>query len=431
MPPQHGKSLHASILFPAYCLGRNPRRKIIMSSYSGNIAARFGREVRNLCSSPTYKSLFPKAQLSEDSQAKNKFDTTEGGYYIAAGREGSITSYGADIMILDDLFSNRLEAESTIIRDSVWDVYTSVYRTRMHAQSSIVMLMTRWHEDDLIGRVLASEEGWDVLELPALAVESDEYRREGEALWPDRFPTSYLTEIKKQSPDLFQCMYQCRPIDLANAKFKREWIKTWDADLLPSGLNYYITVDLASSMRDGADDTVVMVTAMGHDRSVYVIEYTAAHLDPSETIEEIFRLASIYRPVAVGVETVAYQSALKHFLEKEMVARYRVQKIQPLNIVPIKTPTDRSKQDKILNTLLPFIKNGLVKTAPNGMDKLLNQLLSFPKGAHDDVIDALAMAADLWQVPQLNLLANIQKPIKADKAEKDLVKAMRQKLLHK
>lgn len=394
-PPQHMKSLHSSVIFPSYCLGRNPSRRVIMASFSGLVASRFGRNVRNISQLPVTRLIFPELHLSEDSQAKNKFDTTAGGYYIAAGRDGSITSYGADIMILDDLYANKQEAESEVIRENIWDTYLTVFKTRLNKDSALVMLMTRWHDDDLIGRVLALEPDakWEVIELPAIAKEDDEFRKKGEALWPEKYPLEYLEGLRKLDPDVFSCMYQCEPTNELTAEFKRDWFKYFQDHECPSNLRVYITVDLAISKKESADESSIMVTGITSDMSAYILDYRHGKMDPSEVINTIFELNDLYKPIHVGIESVAYQQALIHFLEKEMRVRKKFMSIEEIR-------TTQDKEIKIRG-LIAYYKTGRIYHRAGGFCSALEQqLLRFPRGVHDDIIDSLAMSLHLWEAPQ-------------------------------
>jgi predicted phage terminase large subunit-like protein len=395
---------------------------VLESSFSGNIAARFGRQVRNISQLPLTRLIFPALELSEDSQAKNKFDTTEGGYYVAAGRDGSITSYGADIMILDDLYSNKGEADSETIRDNIWDTYLTVFRTRLHQDSALVLLMTRWHDADLIGKVLGLEGRddqvrdpntgawrtrrpddpedlergtWHVVDFPAIATKDDGFRKTGEALWPEKYPLDYLRSLEKLNPDVFSCMYQCTPLNEATSEFKRSWFRSYEPDELPSNLRIYITVDLAISKKDTADEVSIIVTGITSDLSVYILDHRHGRpnegFDPSETIEHIFQLADLYRPIEIGVEAVQYQAALVHFMEKEMKKRGKI-----LNISEIHTTSDKEMK---IRGLIPYYKMGRIYHLRGECNDVENQLLRFPKGANDDMIDSLAMAIPLWEAP--------------------------------
>lgn len=200
-PPRHTKSELATRRFPAWYLGRHSNAQVISASYNSELASDFGREVRNLVAHPTYSQIFPGVGLSEDSQAANRWHLKSGGQYIAAGVGTAITGRGANLIIVDDPIKDRQEADSETTRARIWDWYRSVLYTRLMPGGSIVLIQTRWHDDDLAGRLLMeAEEGgdqWDIVELPALARGEDPLGREkGEALWPEWYPEERLLQIK-------------------------------------------------------------------------------------------------------------------------------------------------------------------------------------------------------------------------------------------
>ena len=185
MPPRHGKSTLASVAFPAWHMGRNPDHEFISCSYSGSLAMGFSRKVRQLLREPTYKTAF-KTRLDPDSQSAEAWLTTAGGGYVAAGVGGGITGKGAHILVIDDPVKNRDDAESQNNRDSNWDWYTSTAYTRLAPGGGVLVILTRWHDDDLAGRLLrAGTEGgdeWEVVSYPAIAEEDEQFRQAGEAL---------------------------------------------------------------------------------------------------------------------------------------------------------------------------------------------------------------------------------------------------------
>lgn len=388
MPPQHGKSLHSSIYLPSWFLGRNPNKKIIMSSYSGEVAARFGRRVRNIMQHPMYSKMFPGVQLMDDSRAADRFETNHGGYYIASGRDGSITSFSADLLILDDLFANKIEGDSELIRSRVWEAWTSVYSTRLHNDSAVVMLMTRWHEDDLIGRLLALEPNkWRVLSLPAIAEADETFRQSGEPLWPIRYPLEYLAGLRKLDPVTYECMYQCNPIAEGTAEFKREWFRYYDTT--PQNLRVTMTVDPAIGKKQENDESAISVVGIDNINNKYVLEVAHARLNPSELIDQIFLLAKKWQPKEIGVETVAYQQALSHFLSLEMKNRNQFYSVREIR-------SHTNKEERIRG-LIPHYSSGSVFHSRD-MAYLESQLLRFPRGMHDDVIDSLAMQCQMWAI---------------------------------
>lgn len=217
MPPRHGKSELTSRRFPPYCLGRNPEREIISASYGSDLAVDFGREVRNTVSGDAFRALFQDVKLSPDSSAKDRWHTNYGGGYIAAGVGTAITGRGADILNIDDPVKDRATAESEIFRDSTWAWYRSTAYTRLEKDAAVVVTMTRWHEDDLAGRLLQQAEidgdKWDVLCLPAISPE-------GEALWPEKYDREALDQIR-------------RVLEL------REWGALYEQNPRPAGSSFF------------------------------------------------------------------------------------------------------------------------------------------------------------------------------------------------
>ena len=199
MPPRHGKSTLASVSFPAWHLGRNPEHEFISCSYSGSLAMGFSRKVRQLLREPTYKTAF-QTRLDPDSQSAEAWLTTGGGGYVAAGVGGGITGKGAHVLVIDDPIKNREDSESENNRSANWDWYTSTAYTRLAPGGGILVILTRWHDDDLAGRLLkASDEGgdvWEVVRYPAIAEEKEEYRDHGEALPPESYSLAALSQIR-------------------------------------------------------------------------------------------------------------------------------------------------------------------------------------------------------------------------------------------
>lgn len=237
VPPQHGKSLGASVLLPAYMLGADPDRKIAVASYNATLASRFNKRVQRLLDSEKYISLFPATRikpLSGKSEYVRTSTQTEiinrTGELFSVGREGSLTGNEVDVFILDDLYKDAMEANSPVVRDNCWEWYTSVVKTRMHNDSSELIVFTRWHEEDLIGTILSRERHtlltdwgqidalapneWLVLNFEALKdslpTEVDP-RGEGEALWPQKHSRQLLLEKRSLDPLRFSCMFQGRP----------------------------------------------------------------------------------------------------------------------------------------------------------------------------------------------------------------------------
>src|SRR4030042_1822890 len=225
-PPRHSKSEFASVRFPAWCIGRHPDWQIISTSYGDLLAGGFGGEVLNLVRSHEFRRLFPCTTLRRDTQSKSEWRTDQGGVFHAAGTGGSTTGKGAHLFGIDDPIKTREEADSITHRDKLWRWYWGVARTRLMPGGRIVLMMTRWHEDDLAGRLLKSvAEPWEVLELKALTKTDD-----GEqALWTEWYPETELKRLREQLVEAgrsreWTAQYQQEPVAESGAYFLREWV---------------------------------------------------------------------------------------------------------------------------------------------------------------------------------------------------------------
>ena len=227
MPPRHGKSELTSHWFPAWYLSLNPTKRVILCSYEADFAASWGRRVRQTIEE--HGEALGVA-LSADSRAAHRWQLTAGGGMMTAGVRGPITGKGGDVIIVDDPVKNFEEAYSPTIRQHVWDWWTSTLRTRLEPGAAIVVVMTRWHEDDLAGRLLAQERGWREIRMPAICESDDDPigRAQGDALWPSRYGVPALADIEEDvGPLVWAGLFQQRPSPLEGGIFKRTWQRFW------------------------------------------------------------------------------------------------------------------------------------------------------------------------------------------------------------
>lgn len=370
MPPRHGKSELASKRFPAWCLGRNPRRQIIAASYNSDLASDFGRNVRNIVAEPEFGQVFPNVSLAPDSQAANRMNTNHGGTYVAAGVGTAVTGRGADIALIDDPFKDREEADSERRREVVWDWYRSTLFTRLMPGGAIVLIQTRWHEDDLAGRLLAQEgDQWEVLELPAL--------EDGKALWPEWYDVPVLERIKATiGPREWSALYQQRPQPDEGTFFKREWFQTWDK--LPS-LRYYGTSDYAVT-DGGGDYTVHRLWGIDSNGDVYRVDGWRGQTASDEWIERKLDLIAKYKPLCWFGEGGVIQKAIEPMLKRRMRERNVFCRLEWLPSVADKPTRARSFQ--------AMAATGRVHFEP-GAD--IAEFLVFPAGKHDDDVDTASL----------------------------------------
>jgi len=392
MPPRHGKSTLASITFPAWHLGRNPKHEFISCSYSGSLAMSFSRKVRHLLREPLYKTVFSDSRLDPHSQSVEAWLTTKGGGYVSAGVGGGITGKGAHVLVIDDPVKNREDAESDFNRDNVWDWYTSTAYTRLAPGGGILIILTRWHDDDLAGRLLrnAADGGdeWEVVKYPAVAEAAENFREIGEPLHPERYNLEALTKIQRAiGPRDWSALYQQNPVSDEGDYFTRDMIRYYEPDDIDLGrMKFYCAWDLAIGQRDRNDYTVGIVVGVDEYDCIYVIDLVRGKFDGFDIVERILDLYQQWRPSIIGIEKGHIEMALGPFLEK----RVRERKLYEAYFKDLK-PGRRDKEARA-RAIQGRMQQGMVKIPKDEIwtGPLVAELLRFPNGVHDDQVDALA-----------------------------------------
>lgn len=382
IPPRGGKSELASIRFPAWYFGRNPQKQLIATSYSVDLASDFGRKVRDLVADPLFREIFPQSGISDKSTSSTRFHTAKGGAYSAAGVGGPITGRGADCLLIDDPIKNREEAYSKTVRDSVWEWYRTTAYTRLQPNGSIVLIMTRWHTDDLAGRIL-KETGadWDVVSLPAIAERDDEFRKQGEALWPEFYPIDVLQTIKTEiGSTAFNSLYQQRPSLEEGSIIKRHWFKYYD--VLPQDTVMIQSWDMAFKDTDSGSYVVGQVWAM-KGACYYLVDQARKRMDFVETLQAVRALTNRWPEATLKlVEDKANGPAVISALKKEI---HGLVEVGP----------DGSKEAR-LSAVSPLIESGNVyiphPDTCRWVDEFIEEVCSFPAAPHDDQVDAMSQA---------------------------------------
>ena len=396
LPPRHGKSELASINFPAWYLGKNPNKEIITASYSVDLATKFGSKTRDLVNSENYKIIF-NTRLSLTDKSKSSWRTNEGGSYTSAGIGGPITGKGANCFLIDDVMKNREEADSQVIRDKHWDWFISTAYTRLEPNGVVVIILTRWHLDDLVGRILNHPElsKWvKMIEFPAIATRDEEHRKMEEALWPDRYPLKDLMQIKETlGPYEWSSLYQQKPITSENQEFKEYWIQYRDeAELSKKNTRKFLTVDTAVSKRDEACYTGFCDNEIDSE-NMWNLRAWKARISPKELIDTLFKLYDERGYERIGIEKTVYLDAIKPFLDEEQRKRQRFLPIIELRHKQIAKPIR-------IRGLIPRYASLSVFHIKGQCRDLEEEMLTFPKGISDDVLDATAYQAQIYATIQ-------------------------------
>lgn len=392
MPPRHGKSTLASVAFPAWHLGRHPHHEFISCSYSGSLAMSFSRKVRQLLREPVYKNVFEKSRLDKDSQSIESWQTTQGGGYVAAGVGGGITGKGANVLVIDDPVKNREDAESDNNRAATWDWYTSTAYTRLSPGGGILVILTRWHDDDLAGRLLKqAEDGadqWEVIRYPAIAEIDENFRKQGESLHPERYNVDALEQIRKAiGPRDWSALYQQNPVSDEGDYFSRDMIRYYEYDEIDTAeLNYYCAWDLAIGQRDRNDYSVGIVVGIDEYDHLYVVDVVRGKYDGFELVEQILDLYETWRPGIVGIERGHIEMALGPFLQK----RTRERGLSEAYFKDLKV--GRRDKEARARAIQGRMQQGMVYFPKDAVwtGTMVAELLRFPNGTHDDQVDALA-----------------------------------------
>lgn len=396
LPPGHAKSTYASVLFPAWYIGRNPRKNLISASYGADLASRFGSKVRDQLNNEFWP--FKEVTLSGTTKAKDEWETNKGGEYFAAGVGGGITGRRLDLGLIDDPIKNRQEADSPTTRERTWDWYLNDFRTRLKPKASIVLIQTRWHEDDLAGRILPEDyafesgditardgEVWHVINLPALAEDNDYMgRAPGEPLWPEwGYDLEWAEqERKSQSQRSWTALYQQRPAPDEGDYFRREWIRWYDNP--PKDLKVYGASDYAVTS-DGGDYTEHGVCGIDIDDNLYILDWWSGQTDSDVWIEQLLNLMEAWKPLEWAEESGQIAKGLGPFIEKRQreTRNYVYRK-------PFPSSADKAVRAQAIRGRMAQGKVYFPKNKP-WVDRLINQMLTFPAGKYDDMVDVMSL----------------------------------------
>ena len=386
MPPRHTKSEFGSYLLPAWLMGRNPRLKIMQTTHTAELAFRFGRKVRNLMNSKEYSKIFEGVELRADSQAAGRWETSKGGEYFAAGVGGAVTGRGADLLIIDDPHSEQ-DALSPPALENAYEWYTSGPRQRLQPGGSIVIIMTRWAENDLTGKLIRQQardilaDKWEVVEFPALMPETDE------PLWKEFWKKEDLLAVKGSlSIGKWEAQWQQNPTSEQSAILKREWWKTWEGDEIPP-LEYVMqSYDTAYSKKSNADFSAITTWGVfypeeGGPPNIILVDAKRGRWDFPDLRRKALEEFKYWDPECILIEAKASGMPL-------------TQELRNMGI-PVTNYSPSRGNDKFtrVNSIAPLLESGLVWCPDTRWgEEVIEECAAFPAGEHDDYVDTVTQA---------------------------------------
>lgn len=414
LPPQHGKSELVSRRFPAYALGRFPDLRVVSASYSSTLADDMSRDVQKVMETPEYRALFPGTRLASSRDAEvrtaDHFEVVgRRGYYKAVGVGGGLTGRTADIGIIDDPVKNRAEAESGTYRKNVWDWFTSTFYTRQFGDTGrMVVCLTRWHEDDLAGRLLRLQDEhpdadrWTVVSLPAIAEadhQPDDPRVTGEALWPAKYPLAELVRRRAVTGSYdWSALYQQRPTPTEGGLIKRAWFRWYRQQEQPATFEELVlSFDTALRSRQTNDFTSGQLWGRRGPHA-YALRMIHGRWDFPELIQQMRDMATFARDRWPGV-------ALSIVIENAGAGPEAIAELRRIFTGVIAESPRGDKQQRV-HAVTPMLEGGNVwlpgaampdgkadtTLSPAWVDRFVEECAGFPFGAHDDQVDAMTQA---------------------------------------
>ncbi len=360
MPPRHTKSEFCSTYFPAWIMGKQPNRKIMQTTHTGELAVRFGRKVRNMMDTDEYKRIFDKVELQADSKSAGRWETNKGGEYFAAGVGGAITGRGADLLIIDDPHSEQ-DALSPSALESCWEWYTSGPRQRLQPGGAIILVMTRWSTIDLTAKLLDAQkeeaaDQWEIVEFPAIFPETNN------ALWPEFWELKELEKVKASLPvQKWNAQWMQNPTSEEGSIIKREWWNMWEHDSLPP-VSYIIqSYDTAFSKKENSDYSAISTWGV---------------FQPTPDNEYKY-----WEPDMTLIEAKASGTPLTHELRR-------------LGIPVVNySPTRGHDKSTRMHSVAPIFESGLVWAPQKKFaEEMIEECAAFPFGKNDDLCDTMTQA---------------------------------------
>jgi len=379
-PPRHGKSQLCSRFLPSWYLNAFPDKKVILCGYGDDFASFWGRQVRNTIKAGMEDGIL-RVQIAKDSSAADRWEIQgHSGGMITAGVGGAITGKGGDLIIIDDPVKSREEAESKTYRNRIWDWYRSDLRTRLEPGAKVLIIQTRWHKDDLSGRLLEEKsEPFKIIKFPALATSDDVLgRKPGDALWPDRFGRETLLKIKGVIGSYaFESLYQQNPYIEEGEIFKREWWRYYDVMPMEKPIRVVQSWDTAFK-KDRVNDECACTTWMQLKCGFFLLDGISERMEYPALKEAVKMQAAIHSPDVILIEDKASGQSLIPDLKSETI----------LPIIAVQVDSDKTTR---AHSATPMIQAGNVHLPRSKAitGRIVDQCAAFPRDKHDDIVDTV------------------------------------------
>jgi predicted phage terminase large subunit-like protein len=411
-PPGSAKSTYVDIVCPTRAMVKYPRLQIILASYSDLPAFNQSKKAKQLCSNASFKALFPEIYVPKDSTAQDNWAISNGSSYRATGLMGDVTSYRCDVLIIDDPLKGRAEAESDTIRQKSWDSYIDNCVSRLKPKGIQIMMLTRWHEDDIPGRILPAdwngESGdfigrdgrkWRVICLPAIADRDDDPlgRKIGERIWPEWFGEDHFTPFRMHART-WNSLYQQKPAPDDGDYFIRDNFKRYNKSILKTKeLRYYMTTDYAvtentSDKKKDPDNTVMYIWGIeetdDHEHNVHLIDGWSGKTKTDKWIKEQVRLIKQYKPIKCFGEAGVIQAAI----EPALITALRKERLVT-NLVWMPSNKSTGGKEVRARSAQFLAQEGRIFVPELWIegDNFINECIKFPAGKHDDRVDNLSL----------------------------------------